>query len=54
MFIFCFPDMATMEKQGGLWTKPLMVEKGVAYWKLGGYCDNSAILLQGLFEVLMP
>ncbi|KAG0532889.1 hypothetical protein BDA96_04G144400 [Sorghum bicolor] len=38
--------MATMEKQGGLWTKPLMVEKGVAYWKLDGYCENSAILLQ--------
>ncbi|RLM79445.1 uncharacterized protein C2845_PM12G12260 [Panicum miliaceum] len=39
-------DMAVIAKQGGLWTKPLMVEKGLAYWKLDGYCDNTAILLQ--------
>jgi hypothetical protein len=39
-------DMAAIAKQGGLWTKPLMVEKGLAYWKLDGYCDNTAILLQ--------
>ncbi|OEL35470.1 Cell division cycle-associated 7-like protein [Dichanthelium oligosanthes] len=39
-------DMAAIEKQGGLWTKPLIVEKGLAYWKLDGYCDNTAILLQ--------
>lgn len=42
--------METIEKQGhGLWTKPLMVEKGQAYWKMEGYCDNTTILLQGLF-----
>ncbi|CAN6278436.1 unnamed protein product [Urochloa humidicola] len=39
-------DMAKLEKQGGLWTKPLMVEQGLAYWKIDGYCDNAAILLQ--------
>ncbi|CAN6231505.1 unnamed protein product [Urochloa humidicola] len=39
-------DMAKIEKQGGLRTKPLMVEHGLAYWKLDGYCDNTAILLQ--------
>ncbi|RLN08451.1 uncharacterized protein C2845_PM11G16960 [Panicum miliaceum] len=39
-------DMAAIAKQGDLWTKPLMVEKGLAYWKLDGYCDNTAILLQ--------
>ncbi|WVZ76196.1 hypothetical protein U9M48_024186 [Paspalum notatum var. saurae] len=39
-------DMATIDKGGGLWTKPLMVEKGIAYWKLDGYCDNTTMLLQ--------
>ncbi|KAG2657957.1 uncharacterized protein LOC120698880 isoform X4 [Panicum virgatum] len=39
-------DMAAIAKQGGLWTKPLIVEKGLAYWKLDGYCDNATILLQ--------
>jgi len=38
--------MAAIAKQGGLWTKPLIVEKGLAYWKLDGYCDNATILLQ--------
>ena len=47
IFIFCFSDMAAIAKQGGLWTKPLIVEKGLAYWKLDGYCDNATILLQG-------
>ncbi|XP_062218948.1 uncharacterized protein LOC133918871 [Phragmites australis] len=47
-------DMATIEKQGGdLWTKPLMVEKGVAYWKLDGHCDNTSILLQEYGDGLM-
>ncbi|CAN6272533.1 unnamed protein product [Urochloa humidicola] len=46
-------DMAKIEKQGGLWTKPLMVEHGLAYWKLDGYCDNTAILLQEYDEELM-
>ncbi|CAM0145594.1 unnamed protein product [Urochloa decumbens] len=39
-------DMAKIEKQGSFWTKPLMVEQGLAYWKIDGYCDNAAILLQ--------
>ncbi|KAK3156765.1 hypothetical protein QOZ80_2AG0111570 [Eleusine coracana subsp. coracana] len=38
--------MATIEKQPDVWTKPLMVEKGLAYWKLEGYFDNSTIFLQ--------
>ncbi|RCV06225.1 hypothetical protein SEVIR_1G145200v4 [Setaria viridis] len=38
--------MAAMEKQGSLWTKPLMVEKGLGYWKLDGYCNSTTILLQ--------
>ncbi|KAK3152897.1 hypothetical protein QOZ80_2BG0165030 [Eleusine coracana subsp. coracana] len=38
--------MATIEKQPAVWTKPLMVEKGLAYWKLEGYFDNSTIFLQ--------
>lgn len=45
--IFCFSDMVAMEKQGGIWTKPLMIEKGLGYWKLDGYCNNTTILLQG-------
>ncbi|TVU32256.1 hypothetical protein EJB05_23980, partial [Eragrostis curvula] len=40
-------DMATIDKKRDvLWTKPLMVEEGLAYWKLEGYCDNTSILLQ--------
>lgn len=35
------------KKLGGiLRTKPVMVDKGVAYWKLDGYCTNTAIMLQ--------
>nr|CAB3482290.1 unnamed protein product [Digitaria exilis] len=42
----CPADIKAITKQGGLWTKSLMVEKGLAYWRLNGYCDNSTILVQ--------
>jgi hypothetical protein len=46
--------MATMENHGdGFRTKPLMIEKGLAYWRLEGYCDNATILMQGLFGIIM-
>ncbi|XP_051195238.1 uncharacterized protein [Lolium perenne] len=38
-----------LEEVGGVqWTKPVMVDKGVAYWKLDGYCDNATIMRQEL------
>ncbi|KAL6877571.1 hypothetical protein ACP4OV_012786 [Aristida adscensionis] len=46
-------DMATEKKAVDLWTKPLLVEKGVAYWKLDGYCDNTSILCQEFGDDLM-
>ncbi|KAL6646756.1 hypothetical protein ACP70R_015450 [Stipagrostis hirtigluma subsp. patula] len=47
-------DMAATEKQAAdIWTKPVMVEKGVAYWKLDGYCDNTSILCQEFGDDLM-
>ena len=47
--------MATSEeKLGGLVRKkPVRIDEGVAYWKLDGYCDKTAIMRQGLSEVIM-
>uniref|UniRef100_A0A453R8K8 DDT domain-containing protein n=1 Tax=Aegilops tauschii subsp. strangulata TaxID=200361 RepID=A0A453R8K8_AEGTS len=42
------------EKLGGLVRKkPVRIDEGVAYWKLDGYCDKTAIMRQGLSEVIM-
>ena len=36
------------EKLGGLVRKkPVRIDEGVAYWKLDGYCDKTAIMRQG-------
>ncbi|KAM0930551.1 hypothetical protein ACQ4PT_000870 [Festuca glaucescens] len=38
-----------LEEVGGVQrTKPVMVDKGVAYWKLDGYCNNATIMRQEL------
>jgi hypothetical protein len=46
--------VAALEEVGGVQrTKPVMVDKGVAYWKLDGYCDNAIIMRQGLFDIII-
>jgi hypothetical protein len=43
-----------VEKLGGLIrAKPARKDKGVAYWKLDGYYEKTAILRQGMLEILM-
>ena len=42
------------EKLGGLIRKkPVKIDKGVAYWKLDGYYEKTALMRQGLLEILM-
>jgi hypothetical protein len=46
--------VAALEEVGGVQrTKPVMVDKGVAYWELDGYCDNATIMRQGLFDIII-
>jgi hypothetical protein len=45
---------ALEEEVGGFQSiKPVMVDKGEAYWKLDGYCNNATIMRQGLFEYII-
>jgi hypothetical protein len=42
------------EKLGGLIrAKPVRKDKGEAYWKLDGYYEKTAIMRQGMFEILV-